>query len=171
MTQLGEIQALQDPVLNEHTFEAGDIIFWPLDTLPDGGWAWCDGAEKSRATEPTLFGAIGTDHGAGNGSTTFNVPDLRQRHPTGSNVDAGGGSGGAIYTDGDTYDVLLSGTTMTGNHANEGGGAVFFVSNDRTGDLTIRDSTLRGNPSDRFQTDPGIYFLGRRQRIVHSVVR
>jgi hypothetical protein len=83
----------------------------------------------------------------------------------------GGGSGGAIYTDGNTYDVLLSGTTMTGNHAREGGGAVFFVSNDRTGSLTIRDSRLRGNPSDRFQTDPGIYFLGRRQRIIRSTVR
>jgi hypothetical protein len=83
----------------------------------------------------------------------------------------GGGSGGAIYTDGNTYDVLLSGTTMTGNRAREGGGAVFFVSNDRTGSLTIRDSTLRGNPSDGFHTDPGIFFLGRRQRIVRSVVK
>jgi hypothetical protein len=83
----------------------------------------------------------------------------------------GGGSGGAIYTDGDTYDVLLSGVRMTANHANEGGGAVFFVSNDRTGSLTIRDSTLRGNPSDGFQTDPGIYFLGRRRRFIRSTVR
>jgi hypothetical protein len=83
----------------------------------------------------------------------------------------GGGSGGAIYTDGNAYDVLLAGTTMTRDHAREGGGAVFFVSNDRTGSLTIRDSTLRGNPSDRFQTDPGIYFLGRRQRVIRSTIR
>jgi hypothetical protein len=83
----------------------------------------------------------------------------------------GGGSGGAIYTDGNDYDVLLAGTTMTRNHAREGGGAVFFVSNDRTGSLTIRSSTLRGNPSDGFQTDPGIFFLGRAQRIIHSTVR
>lgn len=83
----------------------------------------------------------------------------------------GGGSGGAIYTDGDDYDVLLAGTTMTRNHAREGGGAVFFVSNDRTGSLTIRSSTLRGNPSDGFRTDPGIFFLGRAQRIIHSTVR
>jgi hypothetical protein len=83
----------------------------------------------------------------------------------------GGGSGGAIYTDGDDYDVLLAGTTMTRNHAREGGGAVFYVSNDRTGSLTIRSSTLRGNPSDGFQTDPGIYFLGRRQRVIHSIVK
>jgi hypothetical protein len=83
----------------------------------------------------------------------------------------GGGSGGAIYTDGNDYDVLLSGTTMTGNHARAGGGAVFFVSNDRTGSLTIRGSTLRHNPSDGFQTDPGIFFLGRAQHIIRSTVK
>jgi hypothetical protein len=83
----------------------------------------------------------------------------------------GGGSGGAIYTDGDDYRVLLAGTRITGNHAREGGGAVFYVSNDRTGILEIRSSTLRHNPSAGFQTDPGIFFLGRRQIVTHSVVR
>jgi hypothetical protein len=83
----------------------------------------------------------------------------------------GGGSGGAVYTDGNNYRVLISGTKMTRNHAREGGGAIFFVSNDRTGILTIRGSTLRNNPSDRFQTDPGIYFLGRDQVVEHSVVK
>ena len=82
----------------------------------------------------------------------------------------GGGSGGAIYADGNDFRVVLDGVTMTGNHAREGGGAVFFVSNDRTGTLTIDSSTLRGNPSDGFETDPGIFFLGRRQTIVDSVV-
>jgi hypothetical protein len=83
----------------------------------------------------------------------------------------GGGSGGALYADGNRYRVLIAGTRMTHNHAREGGGAVFFVSNDRTGVLDIRSSTLRANPSDGFQTSPGIYFEGRRQRVVHSVVR
>ncbi|MBE7187771.1 MAG: hypothetical protein INR67_05710 [Jatrophihabitans endophyticus] len=84
----------------------------------------------------------------------------------------GGGSGGAIYTDGDRYTVRIAGTTMTGNHANEGGGAVFFVSNDRTGTLTVDRSTLERNVSARFQTQPGIFFLGRgKPRITHSIVR
>jgi hypothetical protein len=82
----------------------------------------------------------------------------------------GGGSGAAIYTDGNDFRVLIAGTKMTRNHAREGGGAVFFVSNDRTGVLEIRSSTLRHNPSDGFQTDPGIFFLGRRQIIKNSVV-
>jgi hypothetical protein len=83
----------------------------------------------------------------------------------------GGGSGGALYADGDQFRVLLAGTTMTDNHAREGGGAVFFVSNDRSGVLEIRSSTLRGNPSDGFESDPGIFFLGRTQTVVDSVVK
>lgn len=40
------------------------------------------------------------------------------------------------------------------------GGAVFFVSNDRTGTLSIEGSTLTNNPSDGFQSAPGIFYLG-----------
>ena len=74
----------------------------------------------------------------------------------------GGGSGGAIYTDGDTYTVTISGSTIAGNHAREGGGAVFFVSDDLTGSLRIEHSVLRHNPNDGFFTAgyPGIFFLG-----------
>ncbi len=54
----------------------------------------------------------------------------------------GGGSGGAIYNDGDTYTLTLCGVKMTDNHANEGGGAIFFVSNDGSGHLVIQDSVL-----------------------------
>jgi hypothetical protein len=73
----------------------------------------------------------------------------------------GGGSGGAIYNDGTEMTLALVGTTIENNHANEGGGAVFFVSNDRTGSLVITDSTLRDNPSDGFETQgfPGIFVL------------
>jgi hypothetical protein len=83
----------------------------------------------------------------------------------------GGGSGGAIYTDGNDFRVLLAGTKMTRNHAREGGGAVFFVSNDRSGVLEIRSSTLRKNPSEGFETDPGIFFLGRSQIVADSLVK
>ena len=85
----------------------------------------------------------------------------------------GGGSGGAIYNDGDRMMLSIGGSTFTGNHANEGGGAIFFVSNDRTGTMAIRQSTLEHNPNDGFQTPglPGIYFLGaRRPTISHSVL-
>ncbi len=52
-------------------------------------------------------------------------------------------------------------TTIEDNVAREGGGAIFFVSNDRSGTLSIRDSTLRDNPSLGFENYPGIFFLGQ----------
>ena len=76
----------------------------------------------------------------------------------------GGGSGGAIYLDGNRFTLTLDGTVIEKNRAAEGGGAVFFVSNDRTGTMTVRDSTLRGNRSAGFETagQPGIFFLGAK---------
>jgi microcystin-dependent protein len=47
--------------------------------LQDGGWLKCDGSAVSRTTYAALFNRIGTSAGAGNGTTTFNVPDFRGR--------------------------------------------------------------------------------------------
>lgn len=76
----------------------------------------------------------------------------------------GGGSGGAIYTDGNRFTVRIAGSVLQSNTAREGGGAVFFVSNDRTGTMRIERSRLIGNPSAGFETRglPGIFFLGAR---------
>ncbi len=83
----------------------------------------------------------------------------------------GGGSGGAIYNDGNTMRLFVAGSTITDNHANEGGGAIFYVSNDRSGTLAITWSTLRRNPNDGFQTIPGIFFLGKKRTVSHSIVK
>jgi hypothetical protein len=74
----------------------------------------------------------------------------------------GGGSGGAIYLDGNLYTVTISGSVLRDNHANAGGGAIFFVSNDRTGTLALQRTQLSHNVNDGFQTSglPGIFFLG-----------
>jgi hypothetical protein len=75
----------------------------------------------------------------------------------------GGGSGGAIYNDGNRFTLDICETTIENNAANEGGGAIFFVSNDRTGTLSITHSVLSNNPSRGFETRgyPGIFFLGQ----------
>jgi hypothetical protein len=86
----------------------------------------------------------------------------------------GGGSGGAIYNDGDLMALSIGGSSFVGNHANEGGGAIFFVSDDRSGTMAITQSTLERNPNDQFHTPglPGIYFLGvRSPTITGSVLR
>ena len=61
---------------------------------------------------------------------------------------------------------------MRHNHANEGGGAIFYVSNDRSGRLHIHWSTLKDNVSERFETRPGIFYLGRGPiEVRHSIIR
>ena len=75
----------------------------------------------------------------------------------------GGGSGGAIYNDGNTFNLRLCNTTITENYAKEGGGAIFFVSNDRSGSLFIDKSLLRTNINEGFSTQgyPGIFVLAK----------
>jgi hypothetical protein len=86
----------------------------------------------------------------------------------------GGGNGGAIALDGNRYTLDLAGSVMRDDVANEGGGAIFFVSNDRTGELRISASVLEHNPSGGFETRgyPGIFFLGRGQpQVTGSTIR
>lgn len=54
----------------------GAVMAFAMSTVPTG-WLECNGAAVSRSTYAALFGNIGTTWGSGNGSTTFNVPDLR----------------------------------------------------------------------------------------------
>lgn len=56
----------------------GSVTAWAGSTLPTGTY-WCDGTAKSRTTDSALFAVIGTEFGAGDGTTTFNLPDLRGR--------------------------------------------------------------------------------------------
>ncbi len=61
---------------------AGAVLAWAGSAAPDG-WKLCDGAAISRADFADLFKVIGENFGAGDGSTTFNLPDLRGRFPLG----------------------------------------------------------------------------------------
>jgi microcystin-dependent protein len=47
------------------------------------GWLFCDGSAISRTQYPELFSALSTSYGSGDGSTTFNIPDMRGRIPVG----------------------------------------------------------------------------------------
>jgi microcystin-dependent protein len=79
----------------------GGIVMYGAATAP-AGWLLCNGAAVSRSTYSGLFAIIGETFGAGNGSTTFNTPDFRQRMPLGVAASGTGnvlgllGIGGAI---------------------------------------------------------------------------
>jgi hypothetical protein len=92
---------------------------------------------------------------------------------TGANSGSpGGGNGGAIYNDGNEMTLRVVRTTIEGNRSNgEGGSAIFFVSNNRTGHVRITDSVLRNNTGDGFSTHPGIFFLGDTITFTRSTVQ
>lgn len=68
----------------------GAMVMWSTDT-PPSGWLLCYGQAISRATYSGLFNVVGTTFGVGDGSTTFNLPDMRGRFPLGQD-DMGGTS-------------------------------------------------------------------------------
>ncbi len=117
--------------------------------------------QGGRCSNGGALSSIGVSWVVLNSLLTDNSAIGRGANPAAAGT-PGGGSGGAIYADGNTFTVRIAGTRIERNHAVEGGGAVFFVSNDRTGSLTLDSSTLRANPNDGFHTQgyPGIFFLG-----------
>lgn len=68
----------------------------------------------------------------------------------------GGGSGGAIYNDGNTMTLALYGTLIKDNEVNSYGSAIFFISNDHTGTLHIEDSVISHNLGGSWYELPGI---------------
>ena len=58
---------------------SGSIIAFGGAAAPDAGWLLCNGADVSRSTYARLFAAISTAYGTGDGSSTFGLPDLRDR--------------------------------------------------------------------------------------------
>lgn len=115
---------------------AGAVLPFAMSSAPTG-WLKCNGDAVSRTLYPTLFSAIGTTFGAGDGTTTFNLPDLRGEFIRGwadnkTTVDSGRviGSGQEQQTPDHYHPVDLnqrnsssdsgSGGLATGNQAAEG---------------------------------------------------
>jgi len=92
------IKSNQDKITEEElrgTWSPGDVKLIAYST-PEEGWLLCNGQAVSRTTYAALFAKLGTTWGAGDSSTTFNVPDWRDRVPVGvSGTKALGSTGGA----------------------------------------------------------------------------
>lgn len=84
----------------------GTVLDFAGSTAPSG-WALCYGQAVSRTTFANLFAKIGTTYGAGDGSTTFNLPDCRGRAVAGKD-DMGGTASGRL-------NVNTTGTTTAGS--------------------------------------------------------
>lgn len=90
-THLAGVVSYQVPI--------GGVVAWTTATAPSG-WIICDGGAVNRVTYKSLFDVIGITYGAGDGATTFNVPNLTQRFILGKAASGTGstlaGTGGSI---------------------------------------------------------------------------
>lgn len=77
--------------------EIGSIIMYPSSVIPEG-FLLCDGTAVSRSTYSDLFDVIGTTYGSGDGSTTFNLPDMVGNACVGSSQTYSIGSSGGEET-------------------------------------------------------------------------
>lgn len=149
-----------------HPRIVGEISQWPTDTAPSG-WLFCAGQAVSRATYSALFALIGTTYGSGNGSTTFNLPDLRGRVPLGQD-DMGGSSANRVTAaaadslggNGGAETHTLSTTEMPnhnhGVYARSGTGSVWAVDtiNTQNGALDNYYSSAQGGGSPHNNMPP-----------------
>ncbi len=116
-------------------------------TVAPTGWLLCQGQAVSRSTYSALFGVTSTSYGVGDGSTTFNLPDMRGRVPVGLNSgdaaydslsDAGGVSSVTLAA----ANLPLHAHTIDHDHPNT---SVTVTVNANTTDLVTRLATAAGN--------------------------
>lgn len=96
---------------NVDSLPIGKIIINPGTTVPMG-YMECDGRALSRTDYAYLFAEIGTTYGSGDGSTTFNIPDLRDRVPQGANGNLGSNIEAALPNIKGEFDVYAYNTNF-----------------------------------------------------------
>lgn len=143
------------------------------------------GAGPSRPVwivNSTFGGKAGLDNACANGGAlssigvSWNILNtlLSYNAAVGHGANSGqGGNGGAIYNDGNEIVLNITSSLIENNTANEGGSAVFFVSNNQTGSITIADSITRNNPRGTFETPnlPGFYVIAKNPaQVINSQI-
>ena len=127
---------------------------------PSANWLLCQGQAVSRTTYSSLFGLVGTTYGVGDGSTTFNIPNLSGRVPVGRDAgqtefDVLGETGGA------KTHTLVTGEIPAHVHDIQHGhtGSITVTVNDNTTDLVTRLTTLSsGDFVSGFATTPATLY-------------
>jgi microcystin-dependent protein len=94
----------------------GGLMPYAGATSPEG-WLLCNGAAVSRTTYANLWALVGTTYGSGDGTTTFNVPDMRSRMPIGAGAGTGLTSRALAATGGAESVVIASGNLPTHVHS------------------------------------------------------
>jgi microcystin-dependent protein len=149
----------------------GSITMYAGTAVP-AGYLVCDGAAINRVTYANLFTALGVAWGSGDGSTTFNLPDLRGRFPRGVDGGSGNDPNAAVRTasnvGGNTgnnvgslqTDTLVSHSHVVGAYTASGGTHIALI----TAGTNNTQSTLRTEVEGGSETRPKnvyVYYIIR----------
>ena len=138
-TALADVKATADAAATATALAAavpvGVVQMWAGASAPSG-WLLCQGQAVSRTTYAALFAVCGTAYGAGNGSGTFNLPDLRARMPLGLNST---GTFNALGKTGGEENHTLT-TAEMASHTHDFAGGVSFSWGTNMGDVHILDT-------------------------------
>lgn len=131
------------------TAPVGKIDMYAGASAPSG-WLLCNGQAVSRVTYARLFNVIGTTYGAGNGSTTFNVPDMRDRFPVGagnlySRNSAGGSKDAIIPYHRHSVSAVTDGITGGGHTHEPSNTAKSFLVMNESGSGATRTNVQSGS--------------------------
>lgn len=140
--------------------DPGSVATFAMAT-PPRGWLKCNGEAVSRDDYPRLFAAIGTLHGDGDGSTTFNLPDMRGEFPRGLDDGRGVDSGRALGShQGEAMQRHnhAASTSINTNGSHSHGRPTWQKSLDSTNGLKASTQSIRAA-----RNDIGLFTSGPRQ--------
>lgn len=108
-------EATVEAFLIEDPNPIGSVLQWTTNT-PPSKWLICDGSAVLRTTYEDLFGVIGETYGAGDGTTTFNLPDLRARVPIGKGTNSDANNLSAAFNTLGSSEYVVNNETLQGEY-------------------------------------------------------
>jgi|TARA_R100000544_G_C2226853_1_gene61394 microcystin-dependent protein len=126
----------------------GTVVPWTKSSVATG-FLECNGAAVSRSTYSALFAVIGTTYGAGNGSSTFNVPDLQDKDVMGKSgnkalASTGGANTVAVASSGNISSSTNTNINVTGNVAGSTANAALSTAQLASHSHSFQDLTNQG---------------------------
>jgi len=139
----------EENLLPELLVPAGSVLAY-ISTNAPKGWLSCLGQAVDREEYADLFEVIGTAYGSGNGSTTFNLPDLAGRVIVGQGSGLGLTSRAMAATGGAETHTLTTGEMPSHSHTTNAVGGTLGL-------ITADGSNTAGGGLDSSPTEPNIY--------------
>ena len=133
----------------------GTVVSYAKNAAPTG-WLLCDGSAVSRTTYAELFAVIGTTYGAGDGSTTFNLPNLTDKFIEGGATVGTVKAAGLPNIKGQGWNIMgkstsdwsgafysANGSKLATTSGNDAGGAMLYFDASRSNSIYGNSSTVQ----------------------------